>query len=167
MSSFQLFKCLQYHAPYYFFLYGLYRTAFIRQVMRTPMPCVPGATGGDIMLCAQIALATRVRYRDEVLHIRTETDLLPEIRYPDDECYAMLSQMESSGQWNSHRQVLALMRHILQSHVVPWHRKVKALSWLAGTHLDGHLFPRRSPIRWLHQLLKPRRKAADLTAAQR
>ena len=154
MSHFQLFKYIQYRGPYYFFMYGLYRMDFLRRLMQIPIPEVPR---GDLMWVAQIALATRLRYRDEVLHIRTESDISAAERYPEDE----FSRIEASGRWTSHHEMLALMRHLLRSRVVPWRRKLQALCWLAANHLDGHLFPKRSPLRWLHQRLKPRRKHAE------
>jgi hypothetical protein len=124
--------------------------------MRTPIPDLPR---GDLMWVAQIALATRLRYRDEVLHVRTESDISASERYPED----VSSQIDNSGKWTSNHEMVALIRHILQSHVVPWHRKLRAIGWLAANHLDGHLFPNRSPLRWLHQLIKPRQKHADQT----
>jgi glycosyltransferase involved in cell wall biosynthesis len=160
LTSFQLFKRIQYLVPYHYFLYGLFRADFVKRLMRTPIPEVPR---GDLIFMNQIALATRFRYRDEVLHVRTESFTRQEEKYPDDEHWARIYGVENSGHWKPHHELFALMRLLLRSQVIPWHRKVRALGWLTATHLDNHLFPKRSPIRWLHQLLKPQRQPAVLT----
>jgi glycosyltransferase involved in cell wall biosynthesis len=154
MSSFQLFKHIQYRSPYYFFIYGLYRMGFMRRLMRVPIPDVPR---GDLMFVAQVALATRLRYRDEVLHTRTESDVSAAVRYPEDG----FSRIEATGRWTGLHELLALARHILQSQVIPLHVKATAIGWLFATYVERRIFPAYSPLGRLYQFLRPRRRETE------
>src|SRR5688572_20809343 len=49
------------------FIYGLFRTKLLRQAMRE----FPDVLGGDRQFLAHLALATKFRYCDRVLHVRT------------------------------------------------------------------------------------------------
>lgn len=52
---------------YNLFIYGLYRT----ELLRNAMTVFPDTLGGDRQFICQLALATRFRYVDEILHVRT------------------------------------------------------------------------------------------------
>ena len=52
--------------PYHVFIYGLFRTDFLRQAVSH----VPHISGSDRLFMCQVALATHFRYVDEVLYMR-------------------------------------------------------------------------------------------------
>ena len=67
LSPWQLTMLLAGGRPYHLFVYGLFRTAFLRRVF-TGFPPVVAA---DRLLMCRVAMAARFAYVDEVLHRRT------------------------------------------------------------------------------------------------
>jgi glycosyltransferase involved in cell wall biosynthesis len=150
-TRFQLFKMIQYGAPIYFYFYGLYRTAFLKRVMRCPVPEVPGK---DILFMSQIALATKFRYVDGVHHVRTVRNGHFTVRHPED----LAARLELSGRWTPLRHLQALIRHIHMSEVIPWKLKAQALLWLGLNWIDSEVCPTSlNPYRLFRRLLRRRR----------
>ena len=65
MSTLRLARAV-WRFPYHIFIYGLFRTDFLRQAVSD----VPHISGADRLFMCQAALATRFRYVDEVLYHR-------------------------------------------------------------------------------------------------
>lgn len=65
---------------YFQYIYGLYRTAFLRAAF----PGTPQVACSDALFTTRVALSTPLRYVDEVLITRHLSDLPWEEKYPDD-----------------------------------------------------------------------------------
>lgn len=98
-----------------FYIYGLYRTAFLRRAMQT-FADVPGL---DRVFVCQLALATRFRYVDRVLHQRTVHERPTHARLPDERFNAMKRDPMSDV-----KVLVGLARSVSGSEVVPWTRKL-------------------------------------------
>lgn len=98
----------------YYFIYGLFRTDLLRAAMRV----APQVPLWDMIMMSQIALATRFRYVDSVLHTRTVHDQPQHVRHPDEPF-----TKQNAERWVDAKILLALARVLLTSSVVPWHRK--------------------------------------------
>lgn len=101
---------------YNLYMYGLYRTSFLRDAMLF-FPDVPYC---DRLFMCQIALATRFRYVNEMLHIRTHHGQPSNIRLPDEGFNRIL---------NAEKYVLlksntALGQMLWRSNIIPWYRKI-------------------------------------------
>ena len=67
--------------PYYLYIYGLYRTSFLRRAFAN----FPSVLGGDKLFVAQVAMAGRLSYVDEVLHTRLVASQPLRLRFAQDE----------------------------------------------------------------------------------
>src|SRR3990172_1032368 len=68
--------------PYHCFIYGLYRTDILKLLLEVPIPQVPAA---DRLFMCQVALATKIRYVNQILHIRTVRENPAKVRYSEEE----------------------------------------------------------------------------------
>lgn len=103
---------------YNLFIYGLYRTALLREAMRF-LPEVPG---WDRLLVCQVALATRFRYVDRVLHTRMHHRKPTHVRLPDEP----FNRMTREDRWVDARVMAAFARMLRDSTLIPVHRKLYA-----------------------------------------
>src|SRR5436189_89539 len=81
-----------------------------------PIPAVPS---GDVFFMSEVALATRFRYVDEVLHARTIHDKSCHERYPEEK----FSQLQRQGLWANSDGLQTLKSRIRASRLIPLHRK--------------------------------------------
>ena len=100
---------------YNLYIYGLFRTMLLRRAM----PLFPEIIGNDRWFMFQIALATRFRYVDRVLHTRTVHNQPFHVRLPDERTSKMLNE----DKWVDFKVMLALGRMLCRSSVIPWYRK--------------------------------------------
>lgn len=146
LSSFEIFKRIQYGEGLYIYLYGLYKTAFLRRAMGELLPEVPSM---DVHLMAEIALTTRFGYVDEPLYIRTINQTPAYKRYPGEK-YARLAR---DGVWTPEAERAFLREYIWASRLVPLHRKVLALAWLRCRDWDLRRLPGGGLLHWLNRAL--------------
>ncbi len=105
----QLLKQILRGAKYNLFIYGLFRTDLIKRAMLH----FPLVLGGDRQFICQLALATRFRYVDEVLHIR--------LHEPSHEMYYR-HKMRNPRVWAA--QIYSFVKLMLGSSVIPWRYKL-------------------------------------------
>jgi glycosyltransferase involved in cell wall biosynthesis len=101
----------------YYFIYGVFRTDLLREAMRV----APSVPLWDMIMMSQIALATRFRYVDSVLHTRLVHDAPQHVRHPDEPF-----TKQNAERWIDVKILLALARVLWSSSVVPPHRKLFA-----------------------------------------
>ncbi len=106
----------KYKRKYNLYIYGLFRTDLLRQAMRF---FIDTLFADRIFLC-QIALITRFRYVDRVLHIRTIHYQNTYVRNPDEK----FSQVFNQKMWLRFRVVLDLGKMLWKSDMIPIHRKL-------------------------------------------
>jgi len=137
MSCYELYKKMNVWTTYHFYIYGLFRT----ELLRKAFPLIdPHSWAPDIMFMCQIALATRFRYVDQVLHVRTEWSQVSYERHPDMAPRKIAYQ--DKGLW---RDMLGSMsRMILRSPIIPWYRKLLLpagyVQYLPGLLSETYLF---------------------------
>lgn len=99
-------------------MYGLFRRAFLQRAFED----FPPYLYADVLFTCQVALATRIRYVDEVLFVRQIAERPIHLRLRRDPDARMwtdpLSGLRSS---------LAAAPYLLRSRIIPWHRKPAAL----------------------------------------
>jgi glycosyltransferase involved in cell wall biosynthesis len=114
ITTFQLVMALAHGSPHHYFIYGLFRRDFLRRAFKN----FPSVIASDRLLMIQIAMSTRFRYVDEVLHTRYINDKPIAVRYKDE---------EFGRAWhdrNAHlKKDLAIGPYLLQSQIIPWQRK--------------------------------------------
>jgi hypothetical protein len=101
---------------YNLFIYGLFRTSLLQKAFLL-FPDVPL---GDRLFMCQIALATRFRYVDRILHIRTYHNQPTHIRLPDEN----FNKMWNEDKWVFCKSVLALGQMLWRSSIIPGYRKI-------------------------------------------
>jgi glycosyltransferase involved in cell wall biosynthesis/predicted O-methyltransferase YrrM len=104
-----MLKGLCSNRKYNLYLYGLFRTEFLRKAA----PLFPETLGGDRLFLCQVAAATRLRYVDRVLYFKTR-QLHHESSYAE----------ANRGRGVHQRQILDLARLLARSPVIPWRRKL-------------------------------------------
>jgi glycosyltransferase involved in cell wall biosynthesis len=114
MSSFRLAMTLAHGSPHHLFIYGVFRRDFLRCAFKN----LPSVIASDRLFMIQVAMSTRLRYVDRVLHTRHISDQPIAIRYKD----------EAFGRaWSdplAHlKKDLAIGPYLLRSQIVPWQRK--------------------------------------------
>ncbi|MFA5065949.1 MAG: glycosyltransferase family 2 protein [Dehalococcoidia bacterium] len=114
MTYYQMMKGLTSFRKYNIYIYGLFRTDLLRQAISF-FPEVPGV---DRLFICQMALATRFRYVDRVLHIRMQHNQPSNIRLPDE----IFNRMQEDKLVDI-KILLALINMILKSTIIPWYRK--------------------------------------------
>ena len=114
ITTFQLVMALAHGSPHHYFIYGLFRRDFLRRAFKN----FPSVIASDRLLMIQIAMSTRFRYVDEVLHTRYINEQPIPVRYKDE---------EFGKAWhdrNAHlKKDLAIGPYLLQSEIIPWQRK--------------------------------------------
>ncbi|MBM4423645.1 MAG: glycosyltransferase [Chloroflexi bacterium] len=103
---------------YNFYIYGLFR----RELLARAIGFLEDTYVGDRLFISHMALATRFRYVDRLLYIRTEQALSPYERYPDEN----FARLAHEPLWRSLKPALQLGRAIVNSRLVPFHRKLYA-----------------------------------------
>ena len=103
---------------YHLFLYGLFRTELIRSASPYATHQVPHP---DRIFMCQFALASRFRYVDRVLYLRTIHDQPGHVRFPEEQFNRLIN---NKAGWGYAKTVLALGPFLLRSKVVPWRRKI-------------------------------------------
>lgn len=162
MSRFQLALALAEGTPHHLFIYGLFRTEFLREVFHN----FPRVIAADRLMMIQAALSTRFRYVDEVLHTRyINEEPIPE-RYKTDDFGKVWHDR------NRHlKKDLALGPYLFRSRIIPWQRKLwipliviwprlkrlcyrgyRYMYWLSGKIL-GHGGRRKNIARYLRRLV--------------
>lgn len=117
MSHYQLATALTVGHPYHLYIYGLFRTDFLKRAFRN----YPKVKASDRLLITQVALATKFRYVDQILHVRKIRNEPLHVRYPKDDIG------KSATDENAHiKKVMAAGPYLLRSSVIPWHRKLWA-----------------------------------------
>ena len=114
MSQFDLALALAKGTPHHLFFYGLFRTDFLRQAFKN----FPRVIAGDRLMMIQVAMATRFRYVDEVLHTRLINDATISVRYKNEEFGR--AWRDRNAHW---KKALATGPYLLQSQIIPWQRK--------------------------------------------
>jgi glycosyltransferase involved in cell wall biosynthesis/predicted O-methyltransferase YrrM len=112
LGHFRLFLKFFTNVKYSLFIYGLFRSALLKQSMNS----FPEVLGGDRQFMSHLALACRFAYVDEVLHVRTYQKK-HEIDY--------WAEMARAGILR--RQVASFTKLIWCSPIIPWWRKTMLL----------------------------------------
>lgn len=114
ITTFQLVMALAHGSPHHYFIYGLFRRDFLRCAFKN----FPSVIASDRLMMIQIAMSTRFRYVDEVLHTRYINDQPIPVRYKDE---------EFGKAWHDRhahlKKDLAIGPYLLQSQLIPWQRK--------------------------------------------
>lgn len=114
-TYYQMLKGLTSRKKYNLFIYGLFRTQLLLKAVLV-FPNVPGL---DRIFICHMALATRFRYIDKALHIRTVHTQLSRVRLSNEKFNLLLKD-----RWVSIKVLSALFKVISQSSIIPWHRKL-------------------------------------------
>lgn len=114
MTAWQLAMRLAGGRPYHLFVYGLYRTSFIRRAFTGFAPVV----AADRLLVCRVAMAGRFVYVDEVLHRRLIRAASLRERYPDEQVGR--AWRRASARW---RLALAAGPYLWSSPVMPASRR--------------------------------------------
>jgi glycosyltransferase involved in cell wall biosynthesis len=114
-SYYQMLKSLTSYKKYNLYIYGLFRTHLLRRAMFWPE--VPGS---DRLFMCQMALATRFRYVDRVLHIRMHHIQPSNVRLPNEK----FNKMQNEDKLVGVKILFALGRMIYCSDIIHWYRKI-------------------------------------------
>ncbi|CAN5858582.1 hypothetical protein BH18ACI4_BH18ACI4_02310 [soil metagenome] len=115
MSNFRLAKALTAGSMHHLYIYGLFRTDFLRRAFRD----YPQVKGPDRLFMTQIALATKFLYVDEILHVRQVSNAPLHVKFADDQIGK--AQLDITA---ALKKVLTAGPYLLKSRVIPWHRKL-------------------------------------------
>ena len=114
MTTFDLAMALALGSPHHLFIYGLFRRDFLRRAFKN----FPNVIASDRLLMIQIAMSTRFRYVDQVLHTRFINEEPIAIRYKNE---------EFGRAWHDSKahlkKALATGPYLLRSQIIPWQRK--------------------------------------------
>jgi hypothetical protein len=116
MTHFSLATALAAGKLYHFYIYGLFRTEFIRRTFAR----FPRVVGGDRLFVCELALATCFRYVDQLLYIRTVHNQPLAARY---------AAVEGRRQnWTDRfvyfKHIATVGPYLMNSRVIPWRRKL-------------------------------------------
>jgi glycosyltransferase involved in cell wall biosynthesis len=115
MTTFELAMALAQGSPHHLFIYGLFRRDFLRSAFKN----FPSVIASDRLLMIQVAMSTRFRYVDQVLHTRCINDEPIATRYKNEEFGRV---------WHDPRahlkKDLAIGPYLLKSEIIPWPRKL-------------------------------------------
>jgi glycosyltransferase domain-containing protein len=115
MSNFDLAMALAAGKPYHLYVYGVYRTDFLRQAFDG----FPSVMAGDRLFVCQVALATKFRYVDEILHIRSLSNTPRAERYKHEALGRVWRDF-----WGPEKTGLAFGPYLWRSTVIPAYRKL-------------------------------------------
>jgi glycosyltransferase involved in cell wall biosynthesis len=114
MTTFELAMALAEGSPHHLFIYGLFRRDFLRRAFKN----FPSVIASDRLLMIQVAMSTRFRYVDQVLHTRHINDQPIAVRYKNE---------EFGRAWHDPKahlkKDLAIGPYLLRSEIIPWRRK--------------------------------------------
>lgn len=102
--------------PYHCFIYGLYRMDILKSLLELPIPQVPAA---DRLFMCQVALATKIRYVNQLLYIRTIREKPAKVRYSEEE----FMRSENTESLAYTKVWLALTPYLWASKAIPGYRK--------------------------------------------
>jgi glycosyltransferase involved in cell wall biosynthesis len=100
------------------FFYALFRRALLLSATKF----LPGIQSSDRWMLFELSLASRFRYVDTILHIRTVYAQKYHERYPLDEL--VKSKIEHEQKWFYFKTIPAVARMIFQSAIIPRSRKI-------------------------------------------
>jgi glycosyltransferase involved in cell wall biosynthesis len=142
MSYFAMAAVLAAGKPYHFYIYGLYRASFLKCAFIS----LPNVAGGDRLFICELALATRFRYVDAPLYIRTVHNQLRAERYTGDQL-----QQHWQDRFASLKHVAAMGPHLAGSRLVPLRRKffVPVLVLLSLQRFASRYLRRPRPVDWV------------------
>ena len=103
---------------YNIFIYGLFRTRFLQSAL----DYIPTTPAAERWFLCTISLATRIRYVNEPLYIRTVQDLPIEDRYPDDR--HARAKRKSKLKLLDYQPVWAVTGNIWRAPFIPVRRKL-------------------------------------------
>lgn len=115
-SYYQMLKSLTSGKKYNLYIYGLFRTQLLRQAIAF----YPEVTAADRLFICQLALATRFRYIDQVLHIRMVHNQPSKVRLPDEK----FKKMQNEDKLVDAKILFALGQILYKSTIIPWYRKI-------------------------------------------
>ena len=117
---------------YNLYFYGLFRANLLRHAMRYYVDTFIG----DRLLICHFALATRFRYTDRILHIRTVHAAPAYRRYPEEN----FSQVFRRVYWTRFKSAFDLGQILWRSHLIPNHRKlyIPIAMWRTGWLIYKH-----------------------------
>jgi glycosyltransferase involved in cell wall biosynthesis len=115
MSNLRLAMKLMSGCLYHIYIYGLYRTCFLKKALQN----FPLVMGGDRLFVCQVALATKFSYVNQILHIRTVNSVPLAKRY---------AQEELGRIWQDplrqFKVIYAAGPYLFNSQVIPLNRKM-------------------------------------------
>lgn len=115
MSYYDLAMALAAGRPYHLYIYGVYRTAFIKQAVHN----FPLVAAGDRLFVCQVALAAKFLYIDEILHVRQVSRLPIAERHKNDPLGKTWQDF-----FSGEKTVLAMGPYLWKSDLIPSHRKL-------------------------------------------
>ena len=140
MTTFELAMALAFGSPHHLFIYGLFRRDFLRHAFKN----FPTVIASDRLMMIQIAMSTRFRYVDQVLHTRLINDEPIAIRYKDEEFGRAWHSPKAHLKKN-----LAIGPYLLKSQIIPWRRKLWVPIIVIWPPLKRQYNRLRSFIYWL------------------
>ena len=102
---------------YNLFIYGIFRTRLLREILPIPM-----ANSGDRWFLLKLALNSRFRYVDRLLHVRTISEATYYERYPEDD-FAR-KKLKSDKKWFHFDLIPCVYSLIIQSKSISNKRKL-------------------------------------------
>lgn len=115
MSSFRLAWALAAGVQYHMYLYGLFRTDFLRPAFHD----FPNVVVGDRLFVCQLALATKFRYVDHVMYVKQVRSAPIAVRYANEELGRIWSHPRARE-----KTVLAAGPYLWRSRIIPFRRKL-------------------------------------------
>lgn len=151
MSQLELAFATTQRELYYFYIYGLYR----RNLLTAAFARLPAVRGFDRLFITQVALATRFRYVDEVLHGRQLHSAETDVRYADEDLGIIFGD-----RWGDWKRVAAAGPFLFKSNVIPLRIKPLLPVVLTGFIINEvRIESRRLLVRFVDATVGPRRRA--------
>lgn len=114
-TFYQMMKSLTSSKKYNLYIYGLFRTKILKKIIFL----FPDTPLLDRLFICQIAMATKFRYVDKILHTRLIHDMPSTIRLPEEKFNKMQRNKFYYFKISS-----TLGKTILKSPIIPWYRKL-------------------------------------------
>ena len=115
-TYYQMMKSLTSFKKYNLYIYGLFRTPLLKEAF----PSFQEVPRLDRLFMCQMALATRFRYVDQVLHIRMHQKQSLNERYPDEK----FNKMQNEDKWVDVKVLYAFGLMLYRSSIIPRYRKI-------------------------------------------
>jgi len=146
-TFYQMLQSVTSSKKYNLFIYGLFRTSLLKRAIQFA-PEVPTL---DRLFICQLALATKFRYVDRVLHVRMHHEQPSAVRLPDEK----FNRMQAGDKWVDAKILHALAQMLFRSTLIPPARKtyVPVVIWRYGRLLLYNRFAPRikrrvAPATW-------------------